>query len=385
MIKAVLLDLDDTLLINPTLRFMQVYMQQFERYTAEHWGLESLRDHLMSAGRGVMFDARDMQQSNLSVMLESLSQSTGRAPDELLAMFRDFFTSPAFESVRECTGVVPAAAKIVQRLKEQGYMVVIATNPIYIAEAIQRRLNWAGLSDNLCDYAFVTHAENMHFAKPHPAYYAEILGRVGIEPDEALMVGDDTRNDIAPAENVGLYTRQITPATLHKFLDEIPTLDDLPNRGPQPESIVPQLSGNVGALYGLIDTAKPHFWHQRPDPREWSPLQIVCHLLDKENDVMRPRLQKIMQEDRPFLAETLPTEPQEASVCAPDGPTAAHTFTESRRRTIALVESFSAADWQRPARHSIFGHTTLLEMAHFTAQHDRLHLRQLCQTIGRCQ
>jgi hypothetical protein len=26
-----------------------------------------------------------------------------------------------------------------------------------------------------------------------------------------------------------------------------------------------------------------------------------------------------------------------------------------------------------------------LEMAHFTAQHDRLHLNQICQTLGKCE
>jgi hypothetical protein len=63
----------------------------------------------------------------------------------------------------------------------------------------------------------------------------------------------------------------------------------------------------------------------------------------------------------------------------------AREFEEARRETLQLVATFTDVDWQRPARHSIFGLTTLLEMAYFTAQHDRLHLNQLCQTIGRCE
>lgn len=385
MIKAVLIDLDDTLLVNPTPRFMQVYMERLERYAAEHWGLAHLRDLLISAGRGLMFDARDMQRTNVTLLLDTLSTSTQRTPDELLHLFNTFFASPAFESVRDCTEQVPAAPQVIQRLKDAGYAVVIATNPIYVAEAMRQRLKWAGLPDDFSAYNFVTHAENMHFAKPHPAYYAEILGRIGIEPDEALMLGDDERNDIHAAATVGLYTRQITAHTLHEFLDEIDNLENMPNRGPHEESITPQLMGNVGALYGLLDTAKPHFWHQHPDPSEWSPLQIVCHLLDKEDDIMRPRLERIHQQERPFIVETVPLGPQDVTVCAPDGWAAAQAFVESRRQTLALIETFRTEDWQRPARHSIFGNTNMLEMAHFTAQHDRLHLRQLCQTIGRCQ
>lgn len=385
MIKAVLIDLDDTLLVNPTARFMQVYMERLESYAAQHWGLSSLRDQLISAGGGLMFNPRDMQRSNIALLLETLSASTHRTSDELLHMFNTFFASAAFESVRTCTKQVPAAPQVIERLKDAGYAVVIATNPIYVAEAIRQRLKWAGLPDDFSAYSFVTHAENMHFAKPHPAYYAEILGRVGVEPDEALMLGDDERNDIQPAATVGLYTRQIAAHTLHEFLDEIDSLEDLPNRGPHEESITPQLMGNVGALYGLLDTAKPHFWHQHPDPLEWSPLQIVCHLLEKENEVMRPRLERISHQERPFIVESVPLGPQDAVVCASDGWVAAQNFVDSRKQTLALIETFRSEHWQRPARHSIFGNTNMLEMAHFTAQHDRLHLRQLCQTIGRCQ
>jgi FMN phosphatase YigB (HAD superfamily) len=44
----------------------------------------------------------------------------------------------------------------------------------------------------------------MHFSKPHPEYYLEIAGRIGWQPDECVMVGDDWGNDIAPAMRAGL-------------------------------------------------------------------------------------------------------------------------------------------------------------------------------------
>jgi hypothetical protein len=138
-------------------------------------------------------------------------------------------------------------------------------------------------------------------------------------------------------------------------------------------------------LFGLIDPIKPHFWTQHPDPEEWSPLEIVCHLLEREPSVQRARLERILQEHNPFLTDPgLPLGPYQMPPCADDGEDAAARFLAERKITIALLEGISAEDWQRPARHSIFGPTSLLEMALFTAQHDRLHLQQLCQTIGRC-
>lgn len=41
-------------------------------------------------------------------------------------------------------------------------------------------------------------------SKTHPEYCPEIAGRIGRQPDECVMVGDDWGNDIAPAMRAGL-------------------------------------------------------------------------------------------------------------------------------------------------------------------------------------
>jgi FMN phosphatase YigB (HAD superfamily) len=45
----------------------------------------------------------------------------------------------------------------------------------------------------------------MHYCKPNPSYYLEVLERMGCAPDEALMVGNDVEEDLAAAK-VGLKT-----------------------------------------------------------------------------------------------------------------------------------------------------------------------------------
>jgi hypothetical protein len=138
-------------------------------------------------------------------------------------------------------------------------------------------------------------------------------------------------------------------------------------------------------LFGTLADAKPHFWQQHPDPNEWSPIQIVCHLLESERKVQRPRLERILAENNPFLvAPPPPAEPHEALPCENDGLLVAEQMATEREKTLDWLRQIQQEDWNRPARHSIFGPTTLLEMAHFTAQHDRLHINQLCQTLGRC-
>lgn len=236
----------------------------------------------------------------------------------------------------------------------------------------------------------------MHFTKPNPAYYAETLARVGIEPEEAVMVGNSLQNDIAPANQLGLHTFHVqdhpteSPAdghgTLHDFLMAVQAgwLDERTDKPLHPAMIVPELIGNLGALFGLLALVAPHQWTEHPLPDEWSILEIVCHLLNREAPVERARLEQIYREDNPFLGVPPPDQP-DLNSCTNDGLALAHAFTHERYQTVAFLESLADADWQRPARHSIFSNTNLLEMAHFVAQHDRIHITQICQTLSRCK
>ena len=42
--------------------------------------------------------------------------------------------------------------------------------------------------------------------KPDPAFFREVLRRLGVEPQECIVVGNDYLKDIAPARAVGLRT-----------------------------------------------------------------------------------------------------------------------------------------------------------------------------------
>lgn len=389
MIKAVLLDLDNTLLKNSDSVFVAEYLRLVDTYFQKRWDIPGL-SHLLRSVIRVSVLERDMQQTNAQLAQKLITESTGKAPEAIIEAFTDFYTE-AYPQLQTCVEPVAAAVPLYDFLRAQGYAVVIATNPLYPPNAIQQRLAWAGLPSEFSAYALITHSDNMHSAKPDPAYYAEVVARVGIEPDEAVMVGDSLRNDIEPAAQIGLNTYLITEdgSTLKDFF-EVVTHDNWLEKQVAvplaPAAIEPELRGNMGALFGLLNEVKPHQWNQHPDPNEWSILQIVCHLLDSEQQVQQPRLRRILNENNPFLVQPqAPPGPREAVPCDVDGWHAAQQWADLRQQTIAWLRQLSDEDWQRPARHSIFGLTSLLEMAHFTAQHDRLHINQLCQTLGRCQ
>jgi len=134
----------------------------------------------------------------------------------------------------------------------------------------------------------------------------------------------------------------------------------------------------------MISNIEADLWHKHPEPDEWSIAQILTHLVEAENISERPRLERILAEENPFITSSMPPGPY-IPVFADDGYVIAQQFKETRHKTLDLIATLSAEDWRRAANHNIFGLTSLIEMAYFTAQHDRLHLRQLCETIGRCQ
>jgi HAD superfamily hydrolase (TIGR01662 family) len=50
--------------------------------------------------------------------------------------------------------------------------------------------------------------------KPAPNFYLNILKRIGVEPENAIMIGDDYEKDIIAAKQVGLWTIWYNPDQL---------------------------------------------------------------------------------------------------------------------------------------------------------------------------
>jgi hypothetical protein len=110
---------------------------------------------------------------------------------------------------------------------------------------------------------------------------------------------------------------------------------------------------------------------------------LVCHLRDREREVYRPTIERIAHEDNPFIAPPpAGPAPGERDLSGESGEAAMQAFANERAQTLAFLSTLDNEAWQRPARHALFGPTTLIEMAQFAARHDRLHLSQLDETLA---
>ncbi|OQY23990.1 MAG: hypothetical protein B6I35_02510 [Anaerolineaceae bacterium 4572_32.2] len=202
MLKAILFDLDDTLLGNPMETFMPAYFQGIGAHVAHLIPPKRLLSELMHASR-VMMGNDGSGPTNEEVFAAAFYPALGYEREELEPIFERFYAK-GFPKLQSLTQQRPEARRLVEWSFERGLQVVIATNPLFPRTAIEQRIVWAGVPVTEFDYALVTTYEDMHATKDHPAYYSEILARLGRQPDECLMVGDNWAWDVAMPASVGI-------------------------------------------------------------------------------------------------------------------------------------------------------------------------------------
>ena len=99
----------------------------------------------------------------------------------------DTFYRGNFDAAKRYTGENPLARPLIDALKRDGLHLILATNPLFPKDGVETRLRWVGLSS--ADFELVTTYENMHYCKPNPKYFAEILEMTGKSAAQCLMVG----------------------------------------------------------------------------------------------------------------------------------------------------------------------------------------------------
>lgn len=238
-IEAILLDLDDTLLGNNMDQFLQGYFPLLAAYVEPIIDGDKFLPELLLATQAMINDD-DPKVTNREAFWRVFCARNGLDRAEVEPFFTRFYREQ-FGNLQGLTERRPEAAKVVDWCLNQGLKVVIATNPLFPLDAIEQRLAWAGVPVDQFAFELVTGYENMHSAKPRGAYYREILAAIGVEADRALMVGDDWRNDIAPASKLGMHTFWIAAS------DALPV----------DEGVEPSGKGTLAELLGRLQNRWP--------------------------------------------------------------------------------------------------------------------------------
>ena len=134
-----------------------------------------------------------------------------------IPVFDDYYHNE-FQSVAGDCGYNPRAAQCIAQLKQKGYRLALATNPIFPAVATRKRIRWAGLTPE--DFELYTTYENSCHCKPNPAYYEDVVRALGVAPKDCLMVGNDVEEDMI-AETMGMKVFLITDCMINKYNKDI--------------------------------------------------------------------------------------------------------------------------------------------------------------------
>lgn len=215
--NTILFDLDGTVLPLDTEHFLDIYFEEMEKAFEEFDDKEHLVNNVWAA-TGEMVKSTD-ERTNEQVFMESFDKLTKGRLEDYTEVFDKFYdegylnTKVAIKD-KDNTWI----KKSINLLREKGYTIVIATNPIFPKKAIYHRVKWSGFEPEEFDY--IACYENNHYCKPQIKYYEEILKDTNKNPEDCMMVGNDVQEDMI-AGKLGIKTFLINNHVINRTGEEV--------------------------------------------------------------------------------------------------------------------------------------------------------------------
>lgn len=204
-LTTILFDLDGTLLPMDLEKFQELYFKSLSMEFSDLIDPRKLGGLVWECTLEMISDKST--RTNREVFMEAMGMRVGRdSLAEYERRFMDYYDSN-FEYVKGSTCLSEPMREAVAILRENGYTLAIATNPVFPEAAVLRRIEWAGLSRD--DFELVTNFDNSHYCKPNLEYYEEILKTLGKSAEECMMVGNDELEDMVP-KRLGMRTYLVT-------------------------------------------------------------------------------------------------------------------------------------------------------------------------------
>ncbi len=211
MIKAILFDLDGTLLPLDQREFVGTYFRGLISALAPLGINPKKLEAAVWQGTGAM-KSNDGSKTNEQAFFDCFSLI---CPTDT-AKFRELaekYYNTEYKRLISLTHPTPLAREAVKYASENGRRVVLATNPLFPEEAQYTRVRFAGLEPE--NFELVTTYTTDTYAKPNPRYYLSICERLGVAPAECLMIGNDEHEDMYAASSAGMSCYLIDDCVLH--------------------------------------------------------------------------------------------------------------------------------------------------------------------------
>ena len=204
--KAILFDLDGTLLPLDEKLFVDIYFTELSKVFSEY-NIESnkLVEAIWTATHEII--KNDGKRTNEEAFWEKFKSIINIDLSNVKEVLEKFYANEFFTKLKKCSTENNLAKVAVNLAKKNGRKVVLATNPVFPIDALVR-LKWTGL--DIDDFDYVTHYSNSSFSKPNPKYYLDLCEKLDVEPKDCLMIGNDEKQDIFAASSAGMNCYLVT-------------------------------------------------------------------------------------------------------------------------------------------------------------------------------
>ena len=201
MIDTLLFDLDGTLLSMDTDLFIKQYFGYVADVLKDYFSQEEIT-RLFWKCTMLVIESTDGTKTNEEVFFEAFFNEVKDHKEEILSLLNDFYETD-FNELQKISESKDEMLEAIKILKEKGYDIILATNPIFPEVAIQNRIRWAKLKPE--DFSYITTFENSYFTKPNINYYKNILEKNSKKASQCLMVGNNVEEDMISKE-IGVHT-----------------------------------------------------------------------------------------------------------------------------------------------------------------------------------
>lgn len=216
MITTILFDLDGTLLPMDTELFTKKYFKELSIKLKDYFTLEEVTKSIWGSTKYMVSNV-DINKTNEEVFFEDFYKRVNYEAEVIAPILKDFYEKD-FNNIKSVTDQNKYIIQSVDLLKEKGYKLVVATNPLFPEKAVLHRIEWAGLSVE--DFTFITSFEKMHYCKPQLKFYEEVLESIEEDASSCLMVGNDVGEDMI-ASKIGIKTYLIEDYAINKDKEDI--------------------------------------------------------------------------------------------------------------------------------------------------------------------
>lgn len=212
MLKAVVFDMDDTLLSINLSAFIAVFARDEAALLADIARKSSLS---MFATFGAALYAlnnaeRDDTDTNLVFFQKQIERRSGiPLSDPIIADVLTYYEREILPGKND--GIINArpregAREAIDAITSRGLRCALLTNPSFSRACIECRMGWGDMLD--MPFELITTMENSTRCKPTADYYLDSIAKMGLEPQEVLMVGNDPRRDF-PSPDCGIQTAYV--------------------------------------------------------------------------------------------------------------------------------------------------------------------------------